>query len=75
MRLDFQGKAEGYGCLVALHKRVVPTFEAFPFTSLQDSPEEEQSGEPATQTGVREPCAALNSIREYDGHNGRDADF
>lgn len=52
MMLDFQGKAEGYGCLVASHKLITPHFEALLHTSLQYRPEEEQREEPTIQTDV-----------------------
>lgn len=43
MMLDFQGKAEGYGCLVAAEKLRTSHLGGFPLTSPRGSPEGLQS--------------------------------
>lgn len=55
MMLDFQGKAEGYGCPVAARKLVTPTFEALPshlFRTNQKSLLPRRMQESSTQCDV-----------------------
>lgn len=68
--LIFQGKAEGYGCLVAARKLVTPQLWGFCLHIASGPPEEGQSEETAIRTDGSEQHTASRSVGRQEGYFG-----